>query len=76
MCIIGILSIWGKWHRRPVIVSFNDKTTPIGLIPFPAITICSTQKFTYDQIDANRINEVLAEMTNNLSAVSRFSPEE
>lgn len=35
MCIIAIFSLWHKWHRRPVIMSFNDKSTPIGTIPFP-----------------------------------------
>lgn len=39
------LKIWNKWDSSPVIVSFDDKSTPIWKIPFPAVTICSETKF-------------------------------
>lgn len=45
-CFIAILSIWTKWTNGPVVVTFDDKTTPIGMIPFPAVSICSSQKFS------------------------------
>lgn len=50
LCIYAVTLIWVNWHHHPVTVTFDDKTTPIGMIPFPAITICSTQKLK------NRIN--------------------
>lgn len=45
LCVIVILSVWSTWKNHPVTVTFNDQTTPINEIPFPAITICTTQKF-------------------------------
>lgn len=35
-------------------VTFDDTTTPIGTIPFPAITICSAQKI---EENMSKINE-------------------
>ena len=43
-CTIAILSIWNTWANRSIAVTFDDKSTPISTIPFPAITICTTQK--------------------------------
>lgn len=65
-CIMGILSLWHKWHRRPVLMSFNDKATPIGMIPFPAITVCSTQKFTKEKINANDFMDAMSELQQNI----------
>lgn len=48
LCVYAIQSIWIQWQDRPVILTFNDKITSIGKIPFPAVTICSTQKLTND----------------------------
>lgn len=45
-CIIAILNVWNTWTTRPVIMTFDDKNTPISKIPFPAVTICTTQKIT------------------------------
>lgn len=45
LCVIVILSVWSTWKNHPVAVTFDDKTTPIAEIPFPAVTICTTQKF-------------------------------
>lgn len=46
-------------------MSFNDKTTPVGMIPFPAITICSTQKFTTDKIDPDQFQDAMNELQRN-----------
>lgn len=44
LCLIVIQSTWRTWNDHPVTVAFNDKTTQIETIPFPAVTICTTQK--------------------------------
>ncbi|KAL1139018.1 hypothetical protein AAG570_009079 [Ranatra chinensis] len=46
-----ISKIWEKWHETPVIVSFDEKTTPVWEVPFPAITICPEARF-----DAHALN--------------------
>lgn len=43
-CITLTRNIWIKWKNNPVIVSFDDKSTPVWQIPFPAVTICSETK--------------------------------
>lgn len=44
MCVISIQNIWTTWRSNPVTVTFDDKTTSISQIPFPSVTICTTQK--------------------------------
>ncbi|XP_031345495.1 pickpocket protein 28-like [Photinus pyralis] len=36
-----INNIYSKYNRSPIIISLNPTATPIGSLPFPAITICS-----------------------------------
>lgn len=48
-----------KWLDRPVLVSFADKTTFIGSIPFPAVTVCSTEKTTKEKVDMHRLVNAL-----------------
>lgn len=43
LCVIIIANIWRTRENHPVIVSFDDKYSPISTIPFPAITICTSQ---------------------------------
>nr|CAD7454156.1 unnamed protein product [Timema tahoe] len=43
-CSHLIFKVWVKWNSSPVIVSFNEKSTPVWEIPFPAVTICSETK--------------------------------
>lgn len=74
-CAIGILNIWLKWYHRPVIVSFDDKTTSVGAISFPAITICTTQKYNKGQVDMAQIIETFFEMESNPSAYGSLLPE-
>lgn len=78
LCSNTMLSIWMKWHERPVIVSFDDKTTPIGMIAFPALTICSTHKLLQDQmgVDPMRYINTLIAMETNKTAYKHLPPEE
>ncbi|KAK9709693.1 Amiloride-sensitive sodium channel [Popillia japonica] len=39
-----IMQTYVKWDNSPVIVSFAQSPTPVGNIPFPAITLCSETK--------------------------------
>ncbi|GJQ84388.1 hypothetical protein Trydic_g20624, partial [Trypoxylus dichotomus] len=39
-----IAKTYAKWNNSPVIVSFAQAPTPIGNIPFPAVTICAETK--------------------------------
>ncbi|XP_062558313.1 pickpocket protein 28-like [Armigeres subalbatus] len=43
-CAMLILKTYQKWEQTPVIVSFNEKSTPVWQIPFPAVTICPQTK--------------------------------
>lgn len=43
-----IFNVWMKWQLSPVIVSFDEKSTPIWHIPFPAVTICPETKARTD----------------------------
>ncbi|KAL5291211.1 hypothetical protein ACFFRR_010552 [Megaselia abdita] len=49
------VKIWDKWKESPVIVTFDDKSTPVWKIPFPAVTVCSEvkvqkTKFNFSQV--------------------------
>uniref|UniRef100_A0A182WEP0 Pickpocket n=1 Tax=Anopheles minimus TaxID=112268 RepID=A0A182WEP0_9DIPT len=51
MCILSIYgcgsliqTVYDKWRRDPVVVTFAEKPTPIYDIPFPAVTICPVTK--------------------------------
>lgn len=74
-CAYGIRAIWLKWHLRPVIVCFDDKTTSIETISFPAITICSTQKYVIGEVDIEQIMETFIAMGSNQTAYTSLSPE-
>lgn len=78
LCAQTMFTIWMKWHERPVIVSFDDKTTPIGMIPFPAVTICSTHKILQDQLSVEPMQYIktLIEMETNRTAYKNLPQEE
>lgn len=72
-----IHNIWSSWRDRPVVVTFDDKTTPIGMIPFPAITVCPTKKFIIEKIDVDpdEFIKTLIAMESNKTAYKNLSPE-
>ncbi|XP_058464039.1 pickpocket protein 28-like [Malaya genurostris] len=43
-CSLLIRKIYHKWDQTPVIVSFDEKSTRIWQIPFPAVTLCPQTK--------------------------------
>ncbi|XP_039442692.1 pickpocket protein 28-like isoform X1 [Culex pipiens pallens] len=44
LCLSQMYSVYRKWERDPIIVSFDQHPQPIYSIPFPAITICPETK--------------------------------
>lgn len=74
-CSIAIVNILSKWHHSPVTVTFDDRATSIATIPFPAVTICPTQKFSFKNIDVTKLLEVYKVMHTNITAFMKFLPE-
>lgn len=56
------LKVWDKWNETPVIVSFDDKSSPVWKIPFPAVTICSEVKVVRSRFN---FSEVLTKFKQN-----------
>ncbi|KAK9883353.1 hypothetical protein WA026_001528 [Henosepilachna vigintioctopunctata] len=56
-CGFSIYLIYNKWRLSPVIVSLTTKDTPIYEIPFPAVTICPTIKYSNDCINFSALFE-------------------
>lgn len=71
----AVWNIWMKWDGRPVIVSFDDKSTSISTIPFPAVTACTTRKFVEDKIDTELFSNILMEMERNKTFYLGHKPE-
>lgn len=70
LCLSGYLisEPWRKWHDSPVIVSFDEKATPIWKIHFPAVTICPESKFNFDKLNyTNAFQMVFNNETDQLS---------
>ncbi|KAL9702251.1 hypothetical protein quinque_005769 [Culex quinquefasciatus] len=43
--------MYRKWDENPVIVTFDEKVTPVWAIPFPAVTICSETKVVRSKVN-------------------------
>ena len=56
------MKTFNKWQSSPVIVTFDEKSTPVWKIPFPAITICPETKYKkqYFEVDNLLDNELLS----------------
>ncbi|KAJ6645324.1 F-box-like/WD repeat-containing protein ebi [Pseudolycoriella hygida] len=75
--VYGIVDIWISWNENPVTIHFNNKPRSLDTIPFPAVTICSTEKFDKYNVDINRIYNILLEDNfQNKSALLELSPKE
>uniref|UniRef100_A0A182WEP1 Pickpocket n=1 Tax=Anopheles minimus TaxID=112268 RepID=A0A182WEP1_9DIPT len=46
-----IHSVYRKWDREPVVVTFAEKPAPVFTIPFPAVTICPETKVRKKDLD-------------------------
>lgn len=63
LCIYATMGLWTNWQKRPVMLSSDDTETSIGTIPFPAITICSSEKFDATKIIVPLPEEILYALT-------------
>ncbi|XP_055621987.1 pickpocket protein 28-like [Toxorhynchites rutilus septentrionalis] len=44
-------NIYRKWEENPVIITFDEETTPVWQIPFPAVTVCPEAKIKRDYLN-------------------------
>lgn len=74
---LTIHNIWTNWRDRPVVVIFDDKTTPVGMIPFPALTVCPTKKILREKVnvDPEEFVKTLMALETNKTAYKNLSPE-
>ncbi|CAO1422206.1 unnamed protein product [Diamesa tonsa] len=54
-CSFLIKETYDKWIESPVIVSFEERSTPVWKIPFPAVTICSETKAQTDLVNISKL---------------------
>lgn len=58
-CSIMSYDTYKKWKLSPMIVSFDENSTPVWKIPFPAVTICPIAKASKDDVDFGKIYQQL-----------------
>ena len=58
MCLLSLYgcgtlihSVYIKWDKEPVVVTFGEKPVPVFTIPFPAVTICPETKVRKKDLD-------------------------
>lgn len=54
-----IINLWKNWTEQPVTVTFNGEGTSIEMIPFPAVTICTSQKIEKDKVDIEKMKKLM-----------------
>lgn len=68
VCCWQIGSLYRKWVKNPVVVSFDQQLLGVGDVPFPAVTLCAQVKindsyvFSYDYADGKMDNLDLLEV--------------
>lgn len=50
---------YSKWQLSPLIVTQDDKFTPLSEIPFPAVTICPAIKLAHTNTNLTRTFDIL-----------------
>lgn len=43
-CSLSIQDVLMEWNENPVTLSLTEKPSPVSAIPFPAVTICASNK--------------------------------
>ncbi|XP_052873202.1 pickpocket protein 28-like [Anopheles cruzii] len=66
-----IHSVYTKWDRDPVVVTFAEKTVPVYSIPFPAVLICPEIKVRKEVFDFSKVANLYDE-----PGVTRFMAKE
>lgn len=62
-CSYLITETYTKWRDSPVIVSFDQQSTPIWKIPFPAVTICPEAKLQRNYLNISEIFKITRNST-------------
>lgn len=61
ICISLIGNALGKLDESAIIVTFDEKSTPISFIPFPAVTICPEIKAMRDKLNYTKTLNMIQE---------------
>ncbi|XP_035900497.1 pickpocket protein 28-like [Anopheles stephensi] len=74
MCILSIYgcgsliqTVFDKWRRDPVVVTFAEKPTPIYDIPFPAVTICPITKVKSSVLNFTAVYKSVVDGSGNIT---------
>jgi Amiloride-sensitive sodium channel len=59
LCGVFIFKIYDKWDTSPMIVSFDERSTPNWQIPFPAVTICPETKVNSSMLNITEIYNMI-----------------
>uniref|UniRef100_A0A182T5M0 Pickpocket n=1 Tax=Anopheles maculatus TaxID=74869 RepID=A0A182T5M0_9DIPT len=62
-----IETVYDKWRRDPVVVTFAEKPTPIYDIPFPAVTICPLTKVKSSVLNFTAVYQRVLEGSGNVT---------
>lgn len=71
-CIILTWKTWYKWNNHPVIISFNNKISPISVIPFPAVTICPESKISRAKFNVTKFVTEEVNLGNTNSSTDKY----
>lgn len=81
ICVFQIWTIYTKWKENPVIITIDQRFTPIGEIPFPAVTFCgrfairNETQFEYDVILQQLLESGLADIESEFLDLFELSSE-
>lgn len=69
-CSRFVYNVYEEWQRDPIILSFDQQTSSVFAIPFPAVTLCPETKVkasvlnmshTFELVRKNKLNESVDE---------------
>lgn len=74
-----IMRMWTSWRDNPARIVLENTVTSTSAIPFPAITICPSQKIDDKYLNddfLNRARQIVEAKELNQSEFLRMQPEE
>ncbi|KAK3911814.1 Pickpocket protein 28 [Frankliniella fusca] len=77
-CFYLIMKVYTKWDSSPVIVSFAETSTPIWMVPFPAVSVCPETKsrqtqFNFTDVFHRHNDYLMAQMNPNATNATDMS---
>lgn len=70
-CFFMVHKTYSKWQQSPLIVTQDDKFTPISEIPFPAVTICPSIKMAYTDTNLTRTFDILQNFLQGMEPIDK-----